>query len=423
MTSSTSSDITKGFGLPETIDPNHEYIYRSGEYGLYSYWYKDGFGNYWLYTNAPEGHPDFDEHAGEAMVDPNQPLPHSSPEYFTSDGFKRNQAVPVSAEPKENPDYNPMDSRNIWSEVYQSGDGSMRYVYLDTDVRESLDLWVQHQLRVVDSVVGKFRKYAGSLFESNHPKDKVFGAVMMLVDQGCYEVEELIGATVADIQFIDQTVLLLGRKFVCDIQLYDFLTSLVGSRDPSEPLFMLNTIYGKNHIGFHHIHSLFESVRVSPKFLLSWHASHMYSRIVHRLSTQQVPPEQMEEVALDELQAALNAEEDVSWLVDQKVKTALSDAYEQSVIKSLSRVQVDDYGVFVVLSDLTVKKPDELQFSVWLHSTPMHDATPEEEEAVQMDFEAADAEAEAAVSAPVGQDGEPTREPQGEGTAGAGVAA
>ncbi|MHA2068141.1 MAG: hypothetical protein ACXABY_27585, partial [Candidatus Thorarchaeota archaeon] len=56
-------EVSKGI-FPDLIDPNHEYVFKTGEYGIYDYWYRDQRGNYWKYSNAPEDHADFDEKAG-----------------------------------------------------------------------------------------------------------------------------------------------------------------------------------------------------------------------------------------------------------------------------------------------------------------------------------------------------------------------
>jgi hypothetical protein len=396
MTSSASShdDVAKGFGLPETIDPNHTYVYRTGEYGLYQYWYQDRFENYWLYTNAPVDSEDYDQHAGEAMISPDQPMPHTSPEFFNQDGQKRNVAVPAEANLQENGNYNPSDLRNIWKEVYQAPDGHPRYVYLDKDIRENPDMWVQNQLRVVDAMVPKYRQFANNLFQGSHPKDKVFGAILMLVDQGCYSVEELLHAEVSDLEFVDQTVVLLGRKFICDLPFYDFMTSLKGTREPSEPLFVLNTVYGKNQIGLNHMASFFAGMRVSPVFLMYWNASQMYSRIVHRLAAEQVPAEELKERAMQEVSLAMNLGEEADCMVDIRLQDVVEQNYN-SLGKSFARLTSDPLGVFVVLSDLTSRKPDELQFSMWIHTEPMHQTTPEEEMQLEAELGQAHEEAEA----------------------------
>lgn len=315
-------------------------------------------------------------------MDPEQPLPEKNPEFFSPEGYKRFNAVPNGIQPTRNPAYNQQDPSNLWFEVLNQ-QGKASYTYLDADVKENLDLYVQGQIRVVDSNLPKFRKYATELFAGAHVKDKLTGAMLMLVDQGCYEIEELVDATVGDVQFIDQVVVLCGRKFVCDLNFLDFLTSLVAQRSPEEPLFQLDTIHGKRPMGKNYMYSVFASMRVSPKFLLYWTASHMFSRIVNRMSFQQVPPEEVETEAFDELARALTTRDDVKHLVDYKLRVALLRNYQGGIAKGLAHLTASDFGVLVVRCDLTSLRQDEKEFSTWLHSEPMHDTSPAEEQ--QMD--------------------------------------
>lgn len=372
-------------------DTTHEYIFKSGEYGtLYQYWYRDRAGNYYRYTNAPVDTPDFDPFLGQPLLDPEQPLPEKNPEYFTQEGYKRHMAIPQGVEPQRNPNYAQSDLRNIWFEVV-SQKGQAQYIYLDADVKENLDLYVQNQLRVVDTAIPRLRQYATQLFAGTHIKDRLTGAILMLIDQGFYEVEELVDATVGDISFVDQAVMFLGRKFVCDLNFFDFLTSLVALRAPTEPLFAFDTLHGNQPVGANYIFSVFAALRVSPKFLLYWNASHMFSRIVNRLSFQQVSPDDVETVAMDELARTLSTRDDVRYLVDFKLRTALIDSYKNSadapVAKSLARLSTDDFGIAVIRSDLTSLRQDEAEFSEWLHSEPMHDTSPEEEAQIEEELQ------------------------------------
>jgi hypothetical protein len=43
--------------------------------------------------------------------------------------------------------------------------------------------------------------------------------------------------------------------------------------------------------------------------------------------------------------------------------------------KSLTPVAPDPFGVHTVWADLTAKRPDELEFSKWLHSMPFHEVS------------------------------------------------
>lgn len=383
-------EIHKALGLPDDVDPTHTYTFRSGEYGtFYQYWYADKAGNYWKYTNAPEDHEDHDPYAGEPLLDPEQPLPHTDPQFFTPEGYKRHLGVPPEVETEPNEAYKPNSPRDVWFEKYTSPAGEVRYVYLDKDVKENLDLYVQHQLRVSDASLNKYRKFAANLFLSAHPRDKLLSAVLMLVDQAYYQVEELVTATVADVDFIDRTVNLLGRKFICDDDLYDFFTSITAGRSTEEPLFQLEGIHGKQPMGLKAVYATFAYLKVSPKFLLYWHATHMFSRIVSHMALQGVPADQVEDKAYGELARVFTTNDDIRYMVDYRVKDALLENYQADFGKSLKTEKADDYGVATIFSDLVERRGDEMEFSSWLHLHPMHDLTPEEE----AEIEAAEAEA------------------------------
>lgn len=376
-------NLEKGI-MPDLIDPNHTYVFNTGSYGVKDYWYVDLSGNYWRYTNAPEDHPDYDPHAGVPLLARNQPMPSTAPSFFTPEGRKRHVAVPPGIQPDQNPQYNPLDPKNVWYEVFVSDDQT-RYVYLDADVRENLDLWVQYQLRVTDASLSRLRTFAYQLFQKQHPKDRLVSGIIMLMDQGLYEMEELLNATVGDVEFIDETVKLLGRKFLCDHSFLDFMTSLVGDRDKEAPLFQLDTVHGKNKIGLNHMHSIFHNLGISPSYLLVWHASHTFSRIVNRLAFEKIPPDEIEGKAFSELQRIFVTRQDVQFLVDYKVRKTLLENYKNVVGKALnlSRLSTDEFGTLMIFSDLAGRQDDEMEFSEWLHAEPMHDITPAEEAAVE----------------------------------------
>lgn len=376
-------EVVKGF-MPDLIDPDHEYVFKTDPYGIPDFWYQDRMGNYWRYTNAPEDHADFDPKWGLPLMDREQPMPHTAPQYFADNGRKRNMAVPMEIQSEVNPGYDPLDARNLWYETFVGTDGVRRFVYLDSDVRENLDLWVQYQLRLTDAGITRFRQFAANLFSNPHPKDKVVGAILMLCDQGLYDMEALADALVEDLEFIDESVKLLGRKFVCDPKFYDFLTSLVSGREPSAPLFYIDTGMGRLSVGYHHMYAVFKFLKMSPEYLLYWRASQMFSRIMTRLAlTTQPDAEEIEGLAMSELQRMFGTRDNIKHMVDFKVRQQLTENYGGGVLKALPRQSADDWGVLTVWSDLVERRVDEKSFSEWLHAEPMHDLTPEEEAMIE----------------------------------------
>jgi hypothetical protein len=374
--------VRKGI-LPDLVDPEHTYVFKTGELGLFDFWYVDRGNNYWRYSNAPEDHPEYDENLGIPIMYRNQPTPAENPQFFTFEGSKRHMSIPEDLLPERNDSYDPVSSENIWFESYDQ-EGVLRYVYLDSDIRENVDLWVQYQLRIVDANLPDLREFVVEKFNKPHVKDKIVAAVLMLMDQGLYELDDLLNAVVADLEFIDDTVKLLGRKFVTDGYFFDFLTSLKTGREGSAPLFLVPSINGEGSLGVRHVASIMQYLRVSPTYLLSWHASLIYSKVLNRLALEDVDPEHADGAALSEVKRTFGTQKDLQYLIDTRLRSSLLENYSEAFNKSIvPRVEADDYAVLSIDSDLLGRKEDEKEFSTWLHITPFHDLTPEEEAEVE----------------------------------------
>ena len=152
----------------------------------------------------------------------------------------------------------------------------------------------------------------------------------------------------------------------------------------------------------------------------------MFTRIMTRLSLTTSPePEDIEGLAMSELQRIFGTRDNIKHMVDHKVREQLLSNYGVELIKALARQEADDYGVPMIWSDLVQRRGDELQFSVWLHSEPMHDITPEEEAEIAAQVEAAQEERapETEEGAPQPQPGAEPKQPASEaGASAAGVA-
>jgi hypothetical protein len=386
-----SNSVSKALGFGHGPDPEHVYVYCTGFGAVKKYFWKDRGGNYFLYSNAAPDSDDYKPVLGVPNIDPNQPMPQTDPEYFTEDGFKRNQAVDDGVITERNPTYDPQNARNIWFEVVHNGEMT-RYIYKDSDVREQLYLWVQHQLRLADSSLTSYRHYSYDLFQSDHPKDKVTGAILLLIEQGHFMPEELVNALVSDVEYIEDTVKLLGRKIHCDTVLLDFFTSITGSREPSDPLFIIQTAHGKNPVGINYLHSVLSSIGTNHLWLFAWHANHIYSKIMHRLSAFGLSYKEADAQALMELSSAMSIRDNPEAFIDKKVRATLEANYgaavegeevDEETKKSLSFVDQDSFGIIEVSSAQIERTTDEVQFSIWLHAEPLHDLTPEEEAAIQ----------------------------------------
>lgn len=374
--------VEKSVGLPTEMDVEHEYIYKTGFHSIVDYWWRDFYGNYIRYTNAPVDSKDYNPLLGEPLVHPEQPLPTTNPEYFTEEGFKRHQAVAAGLIPRRNPEYDPFNPKELWFEVVESA-GLVRYIYLDADVRENLDLWVQYQLRLADASLLQYRKYAYDLFKSKHPKDRITAVILFLIDQAYFLPEQLADLTVADITFIDNTIKLGPKKITCDPDLLDFFTSLVKDREPEDPLFVLQTIHGRNSLGYNYIYAVLSSLKMNPFYLIAWHANHIFSKVLNRMSLEGIPVEEASVKVYTEVTNAMCTADNILVFIDTKVKNTLLENYEETINKGLTTIEQDSYGVSYIYSDLVERRSDEVQFSIWLHSEPMHDISPAEQEVIE----------------------------------------
>jgi hypothetical protein len=89
----------------------------------------------------------------------------------------------------------------------------------------------------------------------------------------------------------------------------------------------------------------------------------------------QVPSEEAEILAMNELANTLNASSDISYLVDSQVRETLMRNYSQQepvVMKSFTISASDNFGVAQIYSDLVERRGDELAFSQWIHAQPLH---------------------------------------------------
>jgi hypothetical protein len=122
---------------------------------------------------------------------------------------------------------------------------------------------------------------------------------------------------------------------------------------------------------------------MSPVFMLFWRASQTFARIMNRHSLLNAPePAAVEDVVFEELQRVFGTVDSIRYMVDHKVKLQLLENYGVEKSLQVLRQESDDLGVLAVHSDLTSLRTDEAAFSEWLHTEPMHDLTPEQEQAV-----------------------------------------
>jgi hypothetical protein len=362
------------------LDPNHKFAYVGSEFGpIKLYWYKDRANNYWLYSNAPEGHESFDPLMGEPFFNSEQPVPSKYPEYFSPEGLKLNRAVPSGSNFMFNESYDPSDRFNCWYGTVKDEAGGLAYVYLDSDVRENMFLFVQQQIRLVDANLSKLRKFSASLFSGNNNHDKLIGAILILIDQGFFTIEQLLSAKVNDLSIKADYIVLLGKRLVCDTTLFDFLVNLTKGRDVAAPLFVEPTYMSAEYeVPPELLYSIFAYLNVSPKFLPYAKASLVFSQIVHKNLELGVPAETVEGVSDLELSNALFAPISVRSYVNPQLRNTLISKYNKNIAKSFGITKSDSTGVLQLDSTQYKLNEQELEYSQWLHSMPLHLVSAEE---------------------------------------------
>lgn len=356
------------------LDPNHKFSYVGNEFGpIKLFWYQDRAENYWLYSNAPEGHPDHDLILGEPFFNSEQPTPSVTPEFFSPEGFKMNVSCPPEAQFTFNEAYNPKDRLNSWYGMYTSGEGQASYVYLDKDVRENLYLFVQQQIRLIDANLPKFRKFYAALFSSENKHDKIIGSCLLLMEQGFFSIEDITGLKVKDLDVKSDYIVLAGKRLSCDTAFFDFIVELTQGRDMEAYLFEEPTFFGEaTPVTSYLLYSICAYLNVSPKFLPYSKASITFSQIVHKNLETGVSGESVEAMSDMELANNLFTSFKVSFYVNPQLRKTLLDKYQKGITKSFGNVKGDNTGLLHIDSTMYQMNSQELEYSQWLHSMPLH---------------------------------------------------
>lgn len=371
--SPTLSSPNRPNALAGLVDPNHTYMFKSDEFCLFSYWYKDRAGNYWRYTNAPENTSDYDPLNGPPILDPTQVMPATAPEFYTEGGVKLNQAVPDDVDMLPNDGYDAYARNACWVGAYfDAKTESIRYVYADTDTKENPFLLVQQLIRTTASRLKPFRTTVADLLESIDVKDRVIGAALMLCDQGFFSPEQVCSLVASDVVVLDNSLTIAGRKFVVDEAVGNLIRSLSMSSQPSDPLFQTSTSMGPVALGTGVLGAYFSYLKMSPNGLLLWHVSNLYSKLFNMYANLGLPYLDLDLQTLERVRLAVGSDDDIEGWVLPQIREFLAQAYGATTAKGLSVSMQDEYGVPVLRSDFRSLNGDELEFSMWLRTQPMH---------------------------------------------------
>lgn len=363
--------------LQGLVDPNHTYMFKSDEFGLFSYWYKDRAGNYWRYSNAPEGTLDYDPLNGPPILDASQVMPSTAPEFYSPEGMKLNQAVPDDQELLMNEAYDAYSRTDCWvGAFFDKKTESIKYVYSDTDVKETPFLLAQQLIRTTDARIKPFRTAVADMLESTDPRDKVIGIALLLCDQGMFLPEQVCNLTAGDVVFLDTSVQIGGRKFVFDENVGAVLKSMAMNSSPEDPLFQTFTAMGPLALGTGLLGAYFTYLKMSPNGLILWHATSLYSKLFNVYSQSGLPFIDLDLQTLERVRLAMGAADSVEGWILPQIREYLEQAYQSQMVKGLTAAAQDPFGVPVLRSDLRSYNGDEQEFSMWLRRAPMHYVDP-----------------------------------------------
>lgn len=265
---------------PRLVDPTHKYVGFSRVGPIRHYWYKDLLGNYVKYTNAPPDSPDFLEVLGPGAYYKNQPSVSDRPLLFL-DNKKLHRDLPEDAEVQNNEQYSSDDLASMWYAVDLTSGAKF---WLDSDVKENIALGIPYRLRASIANLPALRSFTQELFGSDASRDSVLALLLVLVDQGGFQLDELLDASVSDASILgNDTAVILGRPVSLDRSCVNVLSLLV-DEDENMPLFRDESFKGVDKLSRELVYRTFDYFNIDPIMLYAWNVNKVFSASCSRLS-------------------------------------------------------------------------------------------------------------------------------------------
>lgn len=343
------------------VDPTHTYIGYTRTGPIKTFWYKDLSENYVKYTNAPDGHKDFDESLGVAVYVKNQPSIEDRPRLYLN-GKKLHREIQEGAGVSLNDAYDPLEYHLVWYAILLDG----TFIYLDSDVRENLFLHVPYRFRTTLANSVKLRELYAQLLTTENSRDHILGLLLALVDQGHFSVDELLGAKVKDAKIVGDTAVILKRKVRLDKACTAALSVLL-DEEPGQPLFRDETLNGVEAMSREVVYRTFEFVGVDPSYLFMWHATRIFSLAANRVSAMTKKPANVTAIADAEVSAYFGRKDAINY-VDNMVRMKVQDVTSH-LSESVEKALPD--GVPVVVSNFNLSEEDE-ELKNYVLRTPLH---------------------------------------------------
>jgi hypothetical protein len=336
---------------------------------------------------------------GEAEMYTTEPQFATNPEYYTPDGKKLTRCPDCDAAQVEwNQAYNRYDPQNLWVGRWMDPEnGSYRYTYVDSDIRDFPRLHVHQQNAITDVQIPALRTMVTQLYNSDRLKDQMTAIALALLDQGRMRATELACLTPADVVIEGSLVSLGNRKIHADNKLLGALEVLKQNKAPDEPLFAVpqqkrdgevdKTL--QRRLGPNYFAAVLDQLGISLLGLQTYHGTlRFYQEMRRLLEHYQAPWDMAVNNAL--MSVALEwghnfaQEMDVGYVM-QLIQAVLIDpivldvlrrgAEEQGMIFELPTQELPTPTIPIpyVSMDVVDRNGEELEFSNWLHSVAVHE--------------------------------------------------
>ena len=385
----------------QPVPPNHRYSHREGSDDLPTYYYQDENGNYFRYTNAPDGHADASPLGGPAAIHPSEPMFPQNSEYYTPDGRKMTRAPFPGAEMQWNPNYHRNDPQNLWAGRWVNPvSGDHEYSYIDSDIREQPKLRIHQMNAIVDVRLPYLRQCVFNMLHSDQQKDVIVGLMLALVDQGRLNPVMLSQLVVSEVQ-IHGDLIRLGRFTVhAGEKIQQLITQLLVGKNPQDPVFAIPILTSDptapigvgtqyRQVGPHFIARMLERVGTPLPALQSYHATQTYSLQLARCLRENpaISFDCGHNFALLEVAKRMGHDFGAAPDVNQALQTIQQTLIDPVVVEIITQNAANEGlgqgtepmgrtfapAIPHVSANLQTRTESERVFNQWLHTHPVHE--------------------------------------------------
>lgn len=315
------------------------------------------------------------------------PEVNTNPEYFNPEGKLLFRAPPDNVNVMWNTGYNKDNPRNMWAGKWfnpnTSGD---EYTYLSEDIEGNEKLSLHTSLLHFSAKIKELRKEIQRLIGSSSVKDRTTGLILLMLDQGRYDLEYLLSLLPQEVEPVEPLTKLGYKTLYLDARTIDLLVEILGRAIPEVPIFHLPVKNDSDYrfIGVEYISKVLESLGVSYRDLRLYVINKAFYLKLNRLLKQGLGYNQAVNGAaihaLKEMYPLENQEvgqEDIvvfmSTFIDPILQKHLYNKLllENAPMDSDQEAEIRD-SVPIVRANLEDLDPDEQEIAKLLYSLDIH---------------------------------------------------